>query len=192
MKFERLRLPEVMVFTPTVFRDHRGSFMETFRTSDIGTAVGDPDIEFVQGNESMSVPMCVRGLHYQLREPQGKLVRCISGWIYDVAVDVRVGSPTFGQWCAVRLIADEHKIAWIPPGFAHGFMTRSCGSIVAYECTTVYHEEWARAIRWDDPTIGIVWPIDRGIQPVMTNKDRAAPLLGDAELPKYDGRRRAA
>lgn len=192
MLYERLSVPEVIVFKPHVHRDHRGSFIETFRTLDLAGIVGDHNLEFVQGNESTSVPMCVRGLHYQLHEPQGKLLRCTAGWVYDVAVDVRAGSRTFGKWCAARITADEHNAIWIPPGFAHGFMTRSAGATVVYECTTIYREEWARAIRWDDPRIGITWPIDRGIQPVMTDKDRAAPLLDDAELPEFEPTRKRA
>lgn len=193
MEIKELSLPGVKLLTPKVFHDHRGYFLETHRTRR-ESADGEPawllHEEFVQGNLSSSMPWTMRGLHYQLQQPQGKLVRCVLGRIWDVAVDIRVGSPTFGKYLGVFLDDTEHKALYVPPGFAHGFLALGQPVRVQYECTTFYHDPWARAVNWKDPALGIGWPIERGREPIISNKDRAAPMLADiptAELPVFDG-----
>jgi dTDP-4-dehydrorhamnose 3,5-epimerase len=177
VRAERLAIPDIVKFIPEIYRDERGYFFESHRTKEI---LGDSDVNFVQGNVSSSLAFTLRGLHYQLRDPQGKFVRCISGAIYDVAVDVRVGSPTFGKWCGAILDDSEHAALWVPPGFAHGFLSLSRPVLVSYECTSYYVEEFARAIRWNDDTLGIPWPL-QGRNPILSGKDRSAPSFFDAE-----------
>lgn len=184
MKFEPLKqMPDVILITPDVYADNRGRFMETFRTRDLMNALpqtGAP-IEFVQGNVSMSLPWTMRGLHYQKPDPQGKLVHCTAGSIFDVAVDLRRSSPRFGKWAGVMLDATTHQAVWVPPGFAHGFLTHAHGATVCYECSSYYEDKAAGAIRWDDPDLCIQWPMKIGETPIMSNKDRAAPLFRDIE-----------
>lgn len=192
MKVETTDLPGVLLLTPDVYRDNRGYFLETHRTSDIAERIpGLEGIEFVQGNLSSSMPYTLRGMHYQLHEPQGKLVRCIAGKIFDVAVDVRVGSPTFGKWTGHFLDEMSAQALYVPPGFAHGFLSLSLPVKVQYECTTYYRDAWARGINWRDPRLEIGWPIAQGRMPIISNKDRAAPTLDEmmtrGELPAYDG-----
>lgn len=195
MDITDLELPGMKLLTPKVFHDHRGYFLETHRgKADPGSesAKGVLDEAFVQGNLSSSMPWTMRGLHYQLHQPQGKLVRCVLGKIYDVAVDIRVGSPTFGKWLGVFLDDVEHKALYVPPGFAHGFLAMGQPVRVQYECTTFYHDPWARAINWRDPHLNIGWPIAQGREPVISNKDRAAPMLSDVpegDLPSFEARR---
>lgn len=167
---------------PRVFRDDRGFFMETFHDDRFREA-GLP-VRFRQDNHSRSNLNVLRGLHYQLEHPQGKLVTCVYGTVFDVAVDIRVGSPTFGRWTGVTLSADAPRCMWIPPGFAHGFCALSAVADVTYKCTDVYHAEDDRGVLWNDPTIGIQWPI-RDV--LLSPKDqRHAPLDPTRrDLPSY-------
>ena len=167
-------LPDVLVIEPRVFGDERGWFLEQwnaerYRSSGIAH-------DYVQDNLSMSGGGVVRGLHYQKPHAQGKLVYVLVGAVYDVAVDLRLSSPTFGRWVGMTLSADNHRQLWIPPGFAHGFCTLSESVLFSYKCTVAYHPEAERTILWNDPEIGIVWPID---SPVLSPKDAAAARLAD-------------
>lgn len=186
MQFTATRLPDVVIIEPTVFSDERGWFMESFsqrRFVDGLAALGLPAPRpFVQDNESMSSAGVLRGLHYQLPpHPQGKLVRVTQGAALDVAVDIRRNSASFGQWVAVELSADNRRQLWIPEGFAHGFVALQDETRFLYKTTDFYARNCERAIRWDDPAIGIVWPA--GLQPRLAAKDASAPLLTNAELP---------
>lgn len=167
-------LPGVFLIEPKKFGDKRGFFLETFR-SNIFKEAGIPT-QFVQDNHSRSSKGVLRGLHYQLIQPQGKLVRVACGSVYDVAVDVRQGSPTFGQWFAAELNEDNMKMIYVPPGFAHGFVVLSDTADFIYKCTDFYHPESEQGIAWDDPDIGIEWPIK---DVVLSDKDRNNPKLKD-------------
>ncbi len=156
MMVERTSLPGVLVVTPRVFRDARGFLLEAFNTRAFAAA-GLPT-EFVQDNHSRSAAGVVRGLHYQLQHPQGKLVRVTRGRIFDVAADVRVGSPTFGRWVGIELSDREHRMVWIPPGFAHGFCALADDTDVVYKCTEFYVPEDDRGVLWSDPDLAISWP----------------------------------
>ena len=185
MKFTATRLPDVVIIEPAVFSDERGWFMESFsqkRFADGLAALGLPPARpFVQDNESMSGRSVLRGLHYQLPpHPQGKLVRVVQGAALDVAVDIRRGSPSFGQWVAVELTADNRRQMWIPEGFAHGFVALQDNTRFVYKTTDFYAKDCERAIRWDDPAIAIEWPA--GLQPRLAGKDAEAPLLAVAEV----------
>ena len=170
--------PDVLVLEPKVHGDHRGFFLETFRSSVFAQA-GLPDV-FVQDNHSKSGAGILRGLHYQIRQPQGKLVRCIVGEVFDVAVDIRKGSPHFGKWVGVHLSGDNKKALWVPPGFAHGFLVLSDGAEITYKCTTYYAQEYDRSLLWNDPELNIQWP--HTAQVILSDKDRNAPTLKTAEL----------
>lgn len=170
--------PEVLILESKVHGDHRGFFVETFR-SEVFADAGLPDI-FVQDNHSKSGAGILRGLHYQIKEPQGKLVRCIAGEVFDVAVDIRISSPHFGKWVGVHLSADNKKALWVPPGFAHGFLVLSDGAEITYKCTTYYAPEHDRSLRWNDPDLNIAWPATA--QVVLSDKDKNAPTLKEAEL----------
>ena len=164
-----------------VFGDARGRFMETFRRdryAEAGIAAG---LEFVQDNLSTSIRGTLRGLHHQLTKPQGKLVHVTRGEVWDVAVDIRRGSPTFGRWFGAHLSADNHRQMWVPPGFAHGFVVLSESADFAYKCTAAYDKADDRAIRWNDPELAIAWPLDGA--PILSARDEGAPLLRDSELP---------
>ena len=180
MKFVETELPGVVIIEPKVFEDERGFFMETWRASayrDAGIDTG-----FVQENVSRSLHRnTLRGLHYQVVQPQGKLVRVVEGSVFDVAVDLRRGSPHYLQWFGVGLSAGDRRLLWIPPGFAHGFLVTSDVAEFEYKCTAYYAPEYDRAIRWDDPDIGIDWPLADGAVPVLSDKDANAPYLADAE-----------
>ncbi|MBF0623787.1 MAG: dTDP-4-dehydrorhamnose 3,5-epimerase [Magnetococcales bacterium] len=182
MRFIATALPEVLMMEPTVLVDHRGAFMEVFHR-DRFTAAGLPDW-FVQDNQSQSVAGVLRGLHFQEPHAQGKLVRVLFGAILDVAVDIRRGSPRFGQWVALELSAANRRQLWIPPGFAHGFCVLSPqGAEMVYKQTEIYHPEADRGIRWNDPRLAIPWPI---AAPILSDKDRQLPLLEEAPvLPVY-------
>lgn len=169
-----LEIPGVKVFTPDVFEDGRGFLFESFRATWL------PGIEFVQDNHSRSSHKTLRGLHYQFDHPQGKLVRVISGRVYDVAVDIRKSSATFGQWIGRILSADNKEIFWVPPGFAHGFLVLSDTAEFVYKCTDYYAPGDEYGIRWDDPELGIDWPHD-ALPPNLSEKDKTAPLLKDAK-----------
>lgn len=183
MKVEATPLPGVLLVELDVFGDARGRFMETFRReryAAAGIAVG---LDFVQDNFSSSSRGTLRGLHYQLASPQGKLVHVTRGEVFDVAVDIRRGSPTFGRWYGALLSAENHRQLWIPPGFAHGFVVTSETADFAYKVTANYAPADERSIRWDDPALAIAWP-DVGA-PLLSRRDAAAPALADAELPSY-------
>lgn len=180
MKIEALGLAEVKLITPRVFGDQRGFFLETFNARAFAEA-GLPT-EFRQDNHSRSAKGVLRGLHYQLVEPQGKLVRVTSGAVFDVAVDVRRSSPTFGQWAGATLSDMNFAMLYIPPGFAHGFLVLSEIADFCYKCTTLWHPQSDRSLRFDDPEIGIDWPLADIGAPQLAAKDAAAPLLRDAEL----------
>ena len=174
-----------LLLTPRVFGDERGFFFESWNQQAFNAAAGETC--FVQDNHSRSSRGVLRGLHYQLPpHPQGKLVRCVLGEIFDVAVDIRRSSPTFGQWVGAVLSADNKQQLWVPAGFAHGFLTLSEQAEVLYKTTDFWSRECERAIRWDDPQLGIVWPLEAlaGAEPQLSEKDAVAPLL--AELAEGD------
>lgn len=179
MNIIQTAIPDVLVIEPKVFGDSRGFFMESYNRRAFAQATGI-DVEFVQDNHSRSVQGVLRGLHYQLRQPQGKLVRCVAGSVFDVAVDIRRGSPTFGQWVGVELSADNKKQMWVPAGFAHGFVVLSDHAEFLYKTTDYYAPEHERAIAWNDPDIGIDWGLKSA--PTLSAKDQTAPRLKDAEV----------
>ena len=168
-------IPGLLVVEPRVFGDERGFFLETFNAERFA-GHGLPTA-FVQDNHSRSGRGVLRGLHYQRRNPQGKLVSVVRGAVYDVAVDLRKSSPTFGRWFGTLLREDDHRSVWIPPGLAHGFFVLSESADFLYKCTTTYDAAEDRGIRWDDPAIGIEWPTDA---PILSAKDRALPTLAEA------------
>jgi dTDP-4-dehydrorhamnose 3,5-epimerase len=172
-------LPEVLLLEPKVFGDARGFFFESYNRRDFAVATG-VDPEFVQDNHSRSARDVLRGLHYQLHRPQGKLVRVVSGCVWDVVVDLRRGSPRFGQWAGVELSAENRRQLWIPAGFAHGFLTLSEHAEFLYKTTDYWFAEHERSLRWNEPRLGIDWPL-AGRAPVLAQKDAAAPALADAE-----------
>lgn len=175
MRAESTALPGVLVIHAPVHVDGRGFFTEVFH-ADRFEAIGLPTT-FAQDNHSRSKRGVLRGLHFQLGAPQGKLVRPVSGKIFDVAVDVRRSSPTFRQWVGVTLEAGDGRQLWVPSGFAHGFLVLSDSADVCYKCTSVHQPATSRAIRWDDPEIGVVWPLAPGVDPILSDADaRAAPL----------------
>ena len=183
IEVEETALPGVLVLRPTVHGDSRGWFKETFNAERYASA--GIDAPFVQDNVSRSTQGTLRGLHLQEPHAQGKLVWAARGVVWDVAVDVRVGSPHFGRWVGVELDAEAHTQLWVPPGFAHGFCVVSDVAEFTYKCTDTYRPECERAIRWDDPAIGIDWPVS---QPILSTRDQTAPLLADADpLPTYSG-----
>ncbi len=171
-------IPDLLMLEPQVFGDARGFFFESFNQQDFNQATG-LDVQFVQDNHSRSAQGVLRGLHYQLQQPQGKLVRVVRGAVFDVAVDIRQNSSTFGQWVGVELTEDNHKQMWIPPGFAHGFLVMSDSADFLYKTTDYYAPQHERCIAWNDPTIGIVWGL--GMQPTLSAKDQVGKLLADAE-----------
>ena len=182
MEFVPLRIADVVLVKPKVHGDSRGFFLESWqdrRFADAGL-----DLRFVQDNHSRSARWTLRGLHYQIRQPQGKLVRVGRGAVYDVAVDLRRGSPTFGQWAGTELSDANHHMLWVPPGFAHGFLALTEGVDFLYKCTDHYAPQFERSLRWNDAAIGIEWPLPGGIEPLLAAKDRDAPVLRDAEC--YD------
>ena len=173
-------IPDVLVLEPRVFGDARGFFLESYNARDFAQATG-LQVEFVQDNHSQSARGVLRGLHYQIAHAQGKLVRVVHGEVFDVAVDLRRSSPTFGRWVGERLSADKHKQLWVPPGFAHGFVVLSESAGFLYKTTDYWYPEHERSLRWDDPDLGIDWPLG-GLQPLLAAKDAAAPLLREAEV----------
>ena len=176
-------IPGVLILEPKVFGDARGFFFESFNQRDFEAATGLSGIAFVQDNHSRSAKGVLRGLHYQLApHAQGKLVRVVRGAVFDVAVDLRRSSPRFGRWAGVELSEDDHRQLWVPPGFAHGFTVLSDVADFCYKCTTLWHPQSDRALRWNDPAIGIDWPLAEMGEPQLAAKDAAAPLLADAEL----------
>jgi dTDP-4-dehydrorhamnose 3,5-epimerase len=179
MRVDTTELPGVLLVTPEVFVDPRGFFVETYHEERYAQA-GMTE-HFVQDNHSKSGQGTLRGLHAQRTRPQAKLVRCTQGLIWDVAVDIRQGSPTFGRWVGAELTADNHHMLWVPPGFGHGFMVLSDSVHFLYKCTEFYYPEDERAIRWDDADIGVQWPLPAGVQPLISGRDAAARAFRDAE-----------
>ncbi len=179
MKATRLAIPDVVLIEPKVFGDDRGFFMESFNQRAFNAATGT-DHRFVQDNHSRSGRGVLRGLHYQIRQPQGKLVRVTSGAVFDVAVDLRKSSPTFGQWVGAELSDDNHHQLWVPPGFAHGFLVLSNSADFLYKTTDYYAPEHERSLAWNDPDLAIAWP-EVGAAPTLSAKDAVAPSLARAE-----------
>lgn len=182
MRFVALEIPDVILIEPRVFEDERGFFLESYHKQQF-MAAGLP-ADFVQDNHSGSRRGSLRGLHYQIRQPQGKLVRVISGRAYDVAVDLRRTSSSFGHWVGVDLSAEKKNEIWIPPGFAHGFCVLSDWAEVVYKATDYYAPQWERTLLWNDAAIGIRWPLSPGEEPLLSGKDKGGLPLAQAEV--YD------
>lgn len=180
MVFEPLSLPGVVRIIPAVHEDARGYFVETWQARDFAEA--GIDVDFVQENFSHSRKGTLRGIHYQIKQPQGRLVRVVQGAVFDVSVDLRRSSPHFGQWVGAVLSAENRHLLWVPPGFGHGFLALSETAGFQYDCTDYYAPEHDRSIRWDDPDIGIEWPLTEGEQVILSEKDAAAVCLRDAEI----------
>jgi dTDP-4-dehydrorhamnose 3,5-epimerase len=178
MNVTETALPGVKRLEPRVFEDARGFLLESWNRQTFA-ALG-LEADFVQDNHSRSIRGVLRGLHYQLHEPQGKLVRVVNGAVFDVVVDLRRSSPAFGQWTGTELSAENRRMLWIPPGCAHGFLVLSETADVLYKATAHYAPQWDRGIRWDDPAIGVRWPLAG--PPILSDKDRAWPGLRDAEV----------
>lgn len=172
-------IPDVLIIEPKVFGDARGFFYESFNQRAFNEATG-LDVQFVQDNHSRSAKGVLRGLHYQIEHSQGKLVRVVQGAVFDVAVDIRKASPTFGKWVGVELSAENFRQFWVPPGFAHGFLVLSESADFLYKTTDYYYPEHERAIRWDDPAIGINWPLSA--LPTLSSKDGSAADLHQAAV----------
>jgi len=179
MKVERSDIPDVLVLEPMVFPDARGYFLESYNQRGFREATGfEP--QFVQDNQSFSVRNVLRGLHYQIRQPQGKLVQVLLGDVYDVVVDLRRSSRTFGKWTGVELSAATHRMLWVPAGFAHGFLVRSEHALVQYKVTDYYAPEHERTVLWSDRELAIKWPLEHN--PVLNEKDARATPFAAAEL----------
>lgn len=181
MDIEKTPLAGVVVLTPRVFGDQRGFFLESW--NDSGFADVGLDVRFVQDNHSRSAKGILRGLHYQTQHTQGKLVRVTAGEVYDVVVDVRRDSPTLGQWFGISLSAENHKMLWVPPGFAHGFCVTSDSADFLYKCSDYYHPASEVSLAWNDPAVGVEWPL-QGMQPSLSEKDSAG--LPFSEIPLLD------
>lgn len=179
MRVIETTIPEVLIVEPTVFGDERGFFFESFNARRFAELTG-VQADFVQDNHSRSVKGVLRGLHYQIRQPQAKLVRVVSGEVWDVAVDLRRSSPTFGQWVGVTLSAENKRQLWIPEGFAHGFVVVSESAEFLYKTTDYWAPEHERCIAWNDPTLALPWPLEG--EPSLSAKDRLGVTLGEAEL----------
>jgi dTDP-4-dehydrorhamnose 3,5-epimerase len=179
MKATPTALPEVLLLEPRVFGDERGFFLESWNARTFREATG-LDVTFVQDNHSYSAPNVLRGIHYQVVRPQGKLVRVVTGAVFDVAVDLRRSSPNFGRWVGAELSAQNKLQMWIPAGFGHGFVVLSAAADFLYKTTDYWIGQYDRTVRWDDPQLGIDWPL-RGEQPILAAKDAQAPLLDAAE-----------
>ena len=179
MEFKPTEIPDVIIIEPEVHGDHRGFFMESWHAqkfSDAGITNN-----FVQDNHSKSGQGILRGLHYQITQPQGKLLRVIQGEVYDVAVDLRQSSPTFGKWVGEILSSDNKKMLWVPPGFAHGFYVISISAEIIYKCTDFYAPSYERSLQWDDKDLNIDWPLVNDTPPVLSDKDSAGILFKDAK-----------
>jgi dTDP-4-dehydrorhamnose 3,5-epimerase len=179
MKVTRTEIPDVLILEPRVHQDERGFFLESYNRRTFKDATG-LDVEFVQDNESFSVRNVLRGLHYQVRQAQGKLVQVMAGEIFDVAVDLRRSSPTFGKWFGVMLSGGGHRMMWIPQGFAHGYIVLSEHAIVFYKTTDFYAPEHERTILWNDPDLAVRWPLED--EPIVSDKDRRASPFRSADL----------
>jgi dTDP-4-dehydrorhamnose 3,5-epimerase len=172
-------LPGVLILEPKVFGDARGIFFESFNARDFALCTG-LDVQFVQDNHSKSAQGVLRGLHYQIQQPQGKLVRVTRGEIFDVAVDLRRSSPHFGRWVGVQLSADNHRQLWVPPGFAHGSLAINDFAEVLYKTTDYWYPEHERSLRWDDPAVGVHWPLET--TPQLAAKDASGKSLADVDV----------
>lgn len=180
MKFIPTSIPDIISIEPRVFGDSRGFFMETYQAQKFADA-GIP-VDFVQDNHSGSRRGTLRGLHYQIRQAQGKLVRVVAGEIFDVAVDLRRSSPTFGQWVGILLSTENKRQVWVPAGFAHGFYVTSEWAEIVYKTTDFYAPEWERTLAWNDPQLNVQWPLVDGQPPVMSAKDTQGKLLTEVDL----------
>lgn len=180
MKVTPTALPEVLIIEPKVFGDQRGFFFESFNQKAFNSATG-LDAKFVQDNHSRSAKGVLRGLHYQIQQPQGKLVRVVRGSVFDVAVDVRKSSPNFGRWVGVALSEENHRQLWVPAGFAHGFLVTSDTAEFLYKTTDYYAPEFERCVAWNDPGIGVEWPLANAI-PQLSCKDQAGESLMNAQV----------
>jgi dTDP-4-dehydrorhamnose 3,5-epimerase len=179
MEFEPTRLPEVVLIKPRVFGDARGFFFETWQQEKFAAA--GIAMSFVQDNHSHSTQHTLRGLHFQIQQPQGKLVRVTRGEVFDVAVDIRRSSPRFGEWVGVILNDTNHHMLWVPSGFAHGYLALSEEIDFLYKCTDYYAPQHERAIRWNDSQLGVRWPLPAGVAPILSGKDAVASLFKEAE-----------
>ena len=179
MQFQPTALPDVVLISPKVFGDDRGYFFESWQQRTFASA--GLDVKFVQDNHSRSTRHTLRGLHYQVDRTQGKLVRVTRGAVFDVAVDIRRASPTFGRSVGVVLSEDNHQMLWVPPGFAHGFLVLSESADFMYRCTEFWMPSCERAILWNDPDLNVAWPLPAGVQPLLSAKDAAAARFKDAE-----------
>jgi len=179
MKVVQTAIPDVLIFEPRVFGDERGFFLESWNAREFDNAVG-AKVQFVQDNHSRSRRSVLRGMHFQIKQPQGKLVRVARGRAFDAAVDLRKSSATFGRWAGTELSEDNHRQFWIPPGFAHGFLVLSESADFLYKATDYYAPEHERCLIWNDPTVGINWPANE--EPILSVKDRAGLPLHDAEV----------
>jgi dTDP-4-dehydrorhamnose 3,5-epimerase len=173
-------IPDLLIIEPKVFGDERGFFMENWNRQAFADA--GLDLTFVQDNHSRSQQGILRGLHYQIKRPQGKLVRVTLGSVFDVAMDLRQSSPTFGQWLGLELSESNHRMLWVPPGFAHGFYVTSPVADFMYKCTDMYAPQYERTIRWDDETLAIDWPLVGGKAPMLSAKDAEGTAFTDAEV----------
>ena len=176
MKLIHTAIPDVLIIEPKVYGDQRGFFYESFNRRQFASLIGR-DLDFVQDNHSRSEKNVLRGLHFQIQQAQGKLVRVIQGAVFDVAVDIRKSSPTFGQHVAIELSAENQRMLWVPEGFAHGFLVTSATAEFLYKTTDYYAPEFERSIAWNDPALAIAWPIEGA--PSLSAKDQQAPLLAD-------------
>ena len=179
MEFEPTGIPDVVLIRPKVFGDSRGYFFESWEERKFAAA--GLDAKFVQDNHSRSARHILRGLHYQIQQPQGKLVRVVTGAVYDVAVDIRRSSPTFGRWVGATLSEENRHMLWVPPGFAHGFLVLSESADFLYRCTDFYAPPQERAIQWNDPDLKVSWPLPAGVTPTLSAKDAVAARFRDAE-----------
>ncbi|MQR01328.1 dTDP-4-dehydrorhamnose 3,5-epimerase [Glaciimonas soli] len=179
MQIQTTAIPDVVIIEPKVFGDDRGFFYESFNERRFLELTG-VTANFVQDNHSKSAKNVLRGLHYQIQQPQGKLVRVVAGEVFDVAVDIRKSSPTFGHWVGVVLSAENKRQLWVPPGFAHGFVVTSDNAEFLYKTTDYWAPEFERSILWNDPAVGIQWPITG--EPLLSGKDQIGKLLADAEV----------
>jgi len=179
MQIQPTAIPDVLIVEPKVFGDERGFFYESFNQRRFQELTGTT-INFVQDNHSKSAKNVLRGLHYQIRQPQGKLVRVVAGEVFDVAVDIRKNSATFGRWVGVLLSVENKRQLWIPEGFAHGFVVTSDSAEFLYKTTDYWAPEFERSILWNDPAIGIQWPLTA--EPLLSGKDKAGKLLAEAEV----------
>lgn len=180
MNYIKTAIPEVVLIEPKVFGDHRGFFMETWQEREFRENVAD--VSFVQDNHSKSSQGILRGLHYQIQNPQGKLVRVTQGSVFDVAVDMRKSSATFGQWVGFELSEENHRMLWVPAGFAHGFYVNSDTAEFVYKCTDYYAPEFERSLLWNDTEIGIEWPLVNGQTPLLSDKDSHGDTFAEADF----------